>query len=275
MPEGRRRSRRRAPYTQASNADHLEPTVTSQRNAEEATERSGRIAVLEAMQNSPLYAPYMYPSLAEWAYESEEEEGEEERNYNGILATTLFDRIDPARLEEYNGDALNETFPVEIPHMDDDFLCDLRLRSVSLGFAISIPNRANLNARATFSKKSAVSVVDYRFVRLIGLLTKMHPLRPCDKIQLRKIGARGFYTPYGAVVIPFRAGKWTFNMRCWVIDIPVPVEIVLGQDWKSQFSVEMSYSPKDGLFIKTCRARENAGPKKDVYQQLRPSRRRR
>ncbi|KAI0313877.1 hypothetical protein OF83DRAFT_1086027 [Amylostereum chailletii] len=193
---------------------------------------------------------------------------------NGVGASPVFARLGRARLPHREDDALNVGGDIGVLHMEDlgIWSADPRLEAVSLGFAISIGNLRGLNARAMYAAASSDSVVDYRFVRLVGLLAKMMPLRPmCDKVALREVGTGREYKVYGQVDVPFIAGErgFKFKMPCWVVDVAAPVEVVLGQDWLRKYKVEVSTS-LEGQKVANARAMvaEAGRGARDVYVEL-------
>lgn len=124
-------------------------------------------------------------------------------------------------------------------------ISDVRLEAVSRGFPISVHPIHIPNTRAQLSTASTHSVIDFRFVRLAGLLHNMVLLRPeVDNVVLK--GPMGSpLDVLGWVDVTFDALGYQFRQKCWVINLSFPVEIQLGMDWVS--ANEISFSMGEGV----------------------------
>ncbi|CAL1710240.1 unnamed protein product [Somion occarium] len=112
---------------------------------------------------------------------------------------------------------------------------DPRLHAVSMGFPISVHPLRLPNTRAQFASGSTVSVIDYRFLRLSGLLHEMVPLRPgVDQAKLLNNDGSRIAQVWGKVEVVFDAQGYEFKETCWVINIGFPVDIQFGIDWARQ-----------------------------------------
>ncbi|KAI0049535.1 hypothetical protein FA95DRAFT_861355 [Auriscalpium vulgare] len=185
-----------------------------------------------------------------------------QRMYNGVDATILLNRLPyPPRPEETSSRELIEAHTVGLVHMEEDPMTDVRLRLVSLGFPIAMRRENVFNARAAHSAHSTTSIVDVRFVRLAGLLQQMTPLRIIDRVEIREVGTGRPYRVYGRVSVPFNAGRWAFDVLCWVVDLSSPVEILLGNDWLNRYKAKISLG-LEGMKIDDARA--PSGPSEGV-----------
>lgn len=105
---------------------------------------------------------------------------------------------------------------------------DPRLVAMSMGFPVSVHPLRISNTRAQFS--SGESVIDFKFLRLAGLLHKMTPLREGrDDVRLTATDGTEIRTVYGYIDVTFDAHGYEFEDRFWVIDIAFPVEMQIGQ----------------------------------------------
>ncbi|EPQ51759.1 hypothetical protein GLOTRDRAFT_122974 [Gloeophyllum trabeum ATCC 11539] len=118
---------------------------------------------------------------------------------------------------------------------------DPRLSAIlpgSMSFAISVHPLHIPNARAMWSTASSTSIIDWRFVRLAGLLPQMVPLRHgIDRVTLTGIMGASPMKVFGRVDVLFDALGYEFELPCWVTDIGFPVEMVLGNDWVEKFDL--------------------------------------
>lgn len=118
---------------------------------------------------------------------------------------------------------------------------DLRLRAVYLGFPVSVHPLRVPNARAHFTPTTSYSVIDFRFLRLSGLLHQMTPIRDgIDKVELASPNGE-IADVFGWVDIIFDAQGYEFSQRCWVLAMDAPVEIQLGLDWAAAYKVGIDW----------------------------------
>ncbi|KAK7680375.1 hypothetical protein QCA50_016615 [Cerrena zonata] len=118
---------------------------------------------------------------------------------------------------------------------------DRRLEAVSMGFPISVHPLRIPNTRAQVSTASSHSVIDFRFVRLAGLLHEMTLLRPdVDDVKLSALLGNTSIEVLGWVDVTFDALGYEFKQSCWVIRLFFPVEIQLGTDWLSAYKIKSS-----------------------------------
>lgn len=90
---------------------------------------------------------------------------------------------------------------------------DIRLTAMSTGFPISVHPLRLPNTRAQFSTGSSESIVDFRFVRIAGLLHKLIPLRDgVDKVVLTTIFSNDPLEVYGHVTFVFDAQDTNSNI---------------------------------------------------------------
>lgn len=114
--------------------------------------------------------------------------------------------------------------------------------AVSMGFPVSVHPLRIPNTRADHSSASTHSVIDFRFVRLAGLLHTMVPLRRgVDDVELKDV-AGGTVDVKGYVDIIFDALGYEFEQRCWVIDLGCPLELQLGDDWAHHNQISLKFS---------------------------------
>ena len=133
--------------------------------------------------------------------------------------------------------------------VSDPFIQDPRLLAVSMGFPISVHPLRIPNTRANISSATTYSVIDFRFVRLAGLAHKMIPLRPdVDKVRLRSILSGSPGKVVGWVNVAFDALGYEFEQRCWVVELGLPIEMMLGMDWLTKNDVVSSYGPGRGQY---------------------------
>lgn len=132
---------------------------------------------------------------------------------------------------------------------------DHRLVAMSKGFPVSIHPLRTPNTRAQLA--AGESVVDFKFLRLAGLLAKMVPLRTgVDKVHLHTIDGAEIRRIYGRVRIVFDAAGFEFEHEFWVMDIGFPVEMQLGQsDFCSKFKCVLA-SQDGGMVIKEADAKK-------------------
>ncbi|PSR74718.1 hypothetical protein PHLCEN_2v9597 [Hermanssonia centrifuga] len=125
---------------------------------------------------------------------------------------------------------------------------DPRVQAISHGFPISVHPLRLPNSRALFSNLSSVSVVDYGFVRLAGLLHEMVPLRhEIDKVEIKDFHSDFTYVVYGYVTILFDAGGFEFEEKCWVVNLMRAsqfVDLIVGMDWLTANAISTSFSRK-------------------------------
>ena len=108
---------------------------------------------------------------------------------------------------------------------------DPRLRAVFLGFPVSVHPLRVPNARAHFTPSITHSIIDFRFLRLSGLLHQMTPLRGgIDKVELA-LPSGELANVIGWADVTFDAQGYEFHQRCWVLELDSPVDIQLGTDW--------------------------------------------
>ncbi|OBZ76221.1 hypothetical protein A0H81_03009 [Grifola frondosa] len=71
----------------------------------------------------------------------------------------------------------------------------------------------------------------------------MVPLRyGVDDVQLGTVMTDGNEMEvFGRVPVVFDAGGFEFSMQCWVVNVGLPVELVLGLDWMDKFSPTVSF----------------------------------
>ncbi|TCD63451.1 hypothetical protein EIP91_005392 [Steccherinum ochraceum] len=107
---------------------------------------------------------------------------------------------------------------------------DSRLVSMSMGFPVSVHPLRLPNTRAQIT--SGVSVIDYNFLRIAGLIHKMTPVRAdVDNVELTKSGDQTkVLQVYGRVVVTFDAEGYEFEHKFWVIDMGLPLEMQLSEE---------------------------------------------
>ncbi|TFK52980.1 hypothetical protein OE88DRAFT_1656710 [Heliocybe sulcata] len=135
-------------------------------------------------------------------------------------------------------------------------------------FSVSVHPLHLANTRAMWTSTSSTSIIDWRFVRLAGLLPKMVPLRHgVDRVELEPFpGGSGGTTMhvYGRVDVLFDAHGYEFNMPCWVTDISFPLEIILGNDWLRVCGLEILMGGGKMMIPKAAARRTRAV--EDVYR---------
>ncbi|THG94151.1 hypothetical protein EW026_g7263 [Hermanssonia centrifuga] len=135
---------------------------------------------------------------------------------------------------------------------------DPRVQAISHDFPISVHPLRLPNSRALFSNLSSVSVVDYGFVRLAGLLHEMVPLRhEIDKVEIKDFHSDFTYVVYGYVTILFDAGEFEFEEKCWVVNLMRAsqfVDLIVGMNWLTANAISTSFSRK-GVTIEKADAR--------------------
>ncbi|KZT28294.1 hypothetical protein NEOLEDRAFT_1129672 [Neolentinus lepideus HHB14362 ss-1] len=152
------------------------------------------------------------------------DDDEVSRSYYGPQITLMQPTGPPLEVEESIGGMIA-----------DDPSRDPRISAILpdvASFTISVHPLHLPNSRAMFSSASSTSVIDWRFVRLAGLLPKMVPIRDgVDRVDLRSLYGGGPMRVYGRVDVLFDAHGYEFEQPFWVTDIGFPVEMVLGVDW--------------------------------------------
>ncbi|EMD36818.1 hypothetical protein CERSUDRAFT_65592 [Gelatoporia subvermispora B] len=141
---------------------------------------------------------------------------------------------------------------------------DPRAGVLSTGFPISARPLRTPNARATFSSAGTASAVDMRFARLAGLLPRVVPLRPEDRVVLRSTYVGGPLEVYGRVELVFDAQGREYSVGCWVVDLQLPVDVLLGLDWAQKYQVKIDWRGKGGERY-TSEIAKKVGLVEDVY----------
>ncbi|KAJ3480611.1 hypothetical protein NLI96_g8218 [Meripilus lineatus] len=140
---------------------------------------------------------------------------------------------------------------------------DPRTFAVSMGFPVSIHPLRIPNTRAQHSSGSSHSVIDYKFVRLAGLIHTMVPLRRgIDDVNLVGLSG-GNIDVKGYVDIIFDALGYEFEQRCWVMDLGFPLELQLGGDWATKY--QLAYTIRDGAFTILEADAKRVRPLDDIY----------
>ena len=143
---------------------------------------------------------------------------------------------------------------------------DPRLKAMSMGFPISIHPLRVSNARAQFSSASSHSIIDFRFVRLAGLLHQMIPLRSrVDTVKLTPIYGGSPLHVLGYVNVLFDALGFEFKQKCWVTDIDLPFDIQLGIDWVEAYDIDFRPGSGTGNIVITNADAKKARGLEDVY----------
>lgn len=141
-------------------------------------------------------------------------------------------------------------------------VADPRLVAMSMGFPVSIHPLRIPNTRAQTA--AGVSVIDYKFLRLSGLLHKMTPFRKMtplrsgqDDVKLRNVDGSAIRKVYGRVAVTFDAHGFEFQDHMfWVIDLGFPVEMQLGQeDFFSKYNCSVEFQ-EGGLVIHQADAKK-------------------
>lgn len=140
--------------------------------------------------------------------------------------------------------------------MTADPSADPRLVAMSMGFPVSIHPLRIPNTRAQTA--GGVSVIDYKFLRLSGLLHKMIPLRSgVDDVKLRNVDGSAIRKIYGRVAVTFDAHGFEFQDHMfWVMDLGFPVEMQLGQgDFFSKYNCSVGFQ-EGGMVIHQADAKK-------------------
>ncbi|TCD59855.1 hypothetical protein EIP91_011291 [Steccherinum ochraceum] len=110
---------------------------------------------------------------------------------------------------------------------------DPRIEAMGIGFPVSVHPLRLPNTRAHFA--TGASIVDFRFVRIAGLLHKMVPLRKgVDHVSIGTMAAGSQLRAYGRLRLVFDAQGYEFEHQFWVTDIGFPVELQLGGDFMTE-----------------------------------------
>ncbi|THH32855.1 hypothetical protein EUX98_g1323 [Antrodiella citrinella] len=124
---------------------------------------------------------------------------------------------------------------------------DPRVQAVSLGFPISIHPLRTPNARGSISTGSDESALDFRFLRLAGLLHKMIPLRDgVDDVRMQALDGSPVAPIYGRVTVVFDVQGYEFEHTFWVVNLGVPVDMQLGSDFLVKFEISLGFGPWGG-----------------------------
>ena len=139
---------------------------------------------------------------------------------------------------------------------------DPRLASVNMGFPVLVHPLRIPNARALVA--NGVSVIDYKFLRISGLIHKMIPLRGIDDVHLFTMDDQKIKDVYGRVTVTFDAQGYEFEHEFWVIDLALPVDMQLGQsDFCPKFGCVIGFQ-EGGMAINKANAKKTRGIE-DVY----------
>lgn len=134
---------------------------------------------------------------------------------------------------------------------------------MSVGFPVSIHPLRIPNTRAQTA--AGDSVIDFKFLRLAGLLHKMIPLRPdVDDVVFTNVDGSPVKDVYGRVTVTFDAHGYEFEHEFWVMDLGLPIEMQIGQDdFFGKFGCVVGFQA-EGMVIQSADAKK-VNKLEDVY----------
>ncbi|THH32854.1 hypothetical protein EUX98_g1322 [Antrodiella citrinella] len=141
---------------------------------------------------------------------------------------------------------------------------DPRVEAVRSGFPISIHPLRLPNTRGRFA--AGVSLLDFRFLRIAGLLHKMVPLREgVDEVVIKMLIGGGDVKIHGRVTVVFDAQGYEFEHTFWVTNLGFnPFEMQLGDDFSAKFGLSLSFNAEGQMGITKADAKK-ARKLEDVY----------
>ncbi|KZT38798.1 hypothetical protein SISSUDRAFT_1046556 [Sistotremastrum suecicum HHB10207 ss-3] len=126
------------------------------------------------------------------------------------------------------------------------------IREWNVGSPVTVSTSPLTTARVLVSTGSTTSIIDLRYLRLIGLLPYLVPLREgVDKVIFDSVirgsdddddDGEGRTKVYGRAKVEVIFQGYKFLHDFWVIDIGLPVEVLLGNDWSRKFSVAYQFT---------------------------------